>query len=281
MVKEFNFSFFLNVLKKHWWKIVAVALVVMLAAAGITHFFVPKKYSSSVKFYVVNVNTDLDYTSATYLAAAEYLVNDYVEIINGDTMLTKISDQLKAEGYDVSPNGVRAMLKSSAKSGTSVFTMTVTHTDKKLAYRTAQLIEEYAPPVVTEIAKPVDNTGAIIADRTHSVLKAMQADGAFPEGYSVPQLEKIKEFLELKGEPTTRLECIAVLKSPVEASSHDSPNLIVTTLVSGVVAAAVVYAFFLILSSFATAIVTEDDVKTMIKKPVMSAIPHWEITTKK
>ena len=57
----------------------------MLGAALFTQFFIPKKYSSSVKFYVVNINSDQDYASATNLAAAEYLVNDYIEIINGDT----------------------------------------------------------------------------------------------------------------------------------------------------------------------------------------------------
>ncbi|MBQ2999089.1 MAG: hypothetical protein IJD64_01370 [Clostridia bacterium] len=281
-MKELNFSFLLTVFKKHWWKIVAITLLVMILAAAVTQFLIPKKYSSSVKFYVVNVNTDLDYTSATYLAAAEYLVNDYIEIIQGDTLLTKISDVLQSEGYsNVTPNTLRGMLKSSSKTETSVFTVTVSHTDKKLAYRTAQLLEEIAPTTVTEIAKPIDNTGAIIADRTHSVLQAMQKDGAFPEGYNVPKLEQIKTFLELNGEPTTRLDCIAVLKSPVEAKTHDSPNLIVNTLLSGVIAAVLSYGFFLILSSIASTLVTEDDVKNMIGKPVISAIPHWETTAKK
>lgn len=280
-MKELNFSFLLAVLKKHLWKIMAFTLLVMIIAACFTHFLIPKKYSSSVKFYVVNVNTDLDYTSATYLAAAEYLVNDYIEIINGDTLLLKMAKTLRAEGYNVSTNSLRGMIKSSAKAETSVFTITVSHTDKKLAYRVAQLLEEIAPPVVTEIAKPVDSTGAVIASRTQTVLTKMAKDGAFPEGTKLPTLNEIERFLELNGEATTRLECIAVLKSPVEATSHDSPNLVINTLLSGVVAAVVSYAFFLILSSFASAIVTEDDVKTMIQKPVMSAIPHWETTAKK
>lgn len=282
MMKELNFSFLLTVFKKHWWKIVAITLLVMILAACITQFFIPKKYSSSVKFYVVNVNTDLDYTSATYLAAAEYLVNDYVEIMQGDTLLGEICEVLNAEGYtSITPSKLRSMIKSASKVETSVFTVTVSHTDKKLAYRTAQLIEELAPSIVTDIVKPVDTTGAIIASKTQTVLNKMKADGAFPAGTELPKLEEIQHFLELNGESMTRLECIAVLKAPVEAKTHDSPNLLLNIAISGFVAAALSFAFFLLISSLTSTIVTEDDVKNMIKKPMMSAIPHWETTAKK
>ncbi len=281
-MKELNFSFLLTVFKKHWWKIVAVTLLVMILAACVTQFLIPKKYSSSVKFYVVNVNTDLDYTSATYLAAAEYLVNDYVEIIQGDTLLTEISDTLKSEGYKVSPNTLRGMIKSSSKAETSVFTITVSHTDKKLAYRVAQLLEEIAPPIVTEFAKPGDTVGKRAASNVQTVLESMVKDKEIPlTEEQIPTQAAIEQHLIDKNETLDRLECIAVLKSPVEAKTHDSPSLVVNTLVSGVVAALVTYAFFLIISSLASTIVTEDDVKNMVGKPVMSAIPHWEITAKK
>jgi len=281
-MKELNFSFLLTVFKKHWWKIVAVTLLVMILAACVTQFLIPKKYSSSVKFYVVNVNTDLDYTSATYLAAAEYLVNDYIEIIQGDTLLTKISDTLNSEGYNVSPNTLRGMIKSSSKAETSVFTVTVSHTDKKLAYRVAQLLEEIAPPIVTEFAKPGDTVGKRAASNVRTVLESMVKDKEISlTEEQIPTQAAIEKHLIDKNETLDRLECIAVLKSPVEAKTHDSPSLVVNTLVSGVVAALVTYAFFLVISSLASTIVTEDDIKNMIGKPVMSAIPHWETTAKK
>ena len=173
-MKELNFSFLLTVFKKHWWKIVAITLLVMILAACVTQFLIPKKYSSSVKFYVVNVNTDLDYTNATYLAASEYLVNDYIEIIHGDTLMTDVADVLKSEGYKVSADSVRSMIKSDSKAETSVFTITVTHTDKKLAYRTAQLLEELAPPIVTEIAKPGDTVAKRAASNAISIIKAFK-----------------------------------------------------------------------------------------------------------
>ncbi len=278
-MKELNFSFLLTVFKKHWWKIVAITLLVMVLAACFTQFLIPKKYSSSVKFYVVNVNTDVDYTNATYVAAAEYLVNDYVEIISGDTLLTQISEILHEEGYEeVTPNTLRTMLKSSSKAETSVFTITVSHTDKKLAYRVAQLLEEIAPATVTEIAKPADTTGKRAASNVLTVLRSMQGELGLAK---LPSEVQILEHLEYHGEATERLDCIAVLKSPAEAKTHDSPNLIVNTVMAGAIAAILTYAFFLVLSSFASALVTEDDVKNMIQKPVMAAIPHWETTAKK
>lgn len=279
-MKELNFSFLLTVFKKHWWKIVAFTLLVMILAAAVTQFLIPKKYSSSVKFYVVNVNSDLDYTSATYLAAAEYLVNDYIEIIQGDTLLGEIADVLNAEGYKVTPNTIRGMIKSSSKAETSVFTVSVSHTDKKLAYRTAQLLEELAPPIVTEIAKPSETTGKRAASNVRTLLTSMQKMENFQIS-RVPSEVEILALLEANGEVVDRLECIAVLKSPVEAKTHDSPNLVVNTLIAGVGAAIISYAFFLIMMSLASTIVTEDDLKNMIKKPIMSAIPHWETTVKK
>ena len=279
-MKELNFSFLLNVFKKHWWKIVAFTLLVMICAALFTHFLIPKKYSSSVRFYVVNVNTDLDYTSATYLSAAEYLVRDYIEIVNGDTLLTAVAERLNEEGYeDITPNRLRSMISSSPKAETSIFTITVSHTDKDLAFRTAQLLEEIAPPIVTDIAKPADTTGLRAAKNAQTVLLKLKEDGAFDD--EIPPLEKIEEFIRLNGEQMERLECIKVIKSPVKASSHDSPNLIVNTLLAGVVAAVLSYTLFLIISTIASTIVTEDDIKNMIKKPVIAAVPHWETAQKK
>ena len=292
-MKELNFSFLLTVFKKHWWKIVAVTLIVMMAAALITQFFIPKKYSSSIKFYVVNVNSDQDYASATNLAAAEYLVNDYIEIINGDTLLTAVSKQLIAEGYTkATPNQLRSMLKSSAKASTSVFTISVTHTDKDYAYRVAQVLQELAPPIVTEIAKPADTTGKRAASNVRTLLNSMinskeltKIEWIDPETGktrdTVPPESMILEHLEYHGEATSRLACIAVLKAPVKATTHDSPNVMVNTLLSGIAAAILTYSFFLVLSSIASTVVTEDDVRNMVKKPLMAAIPHWETTSKK
>ena len=325
-MKELNFSFLLTVFKKHWWKIVAITLLVMILAACVTQFFIPKKYSSSVKFYVVNINTDLDYTNATYVAASEYLVNDYIEIIHGDTLMTNVANVLKSEGYKISADSLRSMIKCDSKAETSVFTVSVSHTDKKLAYRTAQLLEKLAPPIVTEIAKPGDTAGKRAAANVDTVLKKLKANGDLTidtlpneqyieniiEKYgksgatateeavanvttvleqmkkdggltlqNLPSQDEIEHLLENNGEPIDRLECISVVKSPVEASSHDSPNLIVNTLLAGVIAAVLAYGFFLILSSIASTLVTEEDIKNMIQKPVMSAIPHWETTAKK
>ena len=292
-MKELNFSFLLTVFKKHWWKIVAVTLIVMLFAALITQFFIPKKYSSSIKFYVVNVNSDQDYASATNLAAAEYLVNDYIEIINGDALLNAVKDRLVAEGYTkTTVNSLRAMLKSSTKSGASVFTISVTHTDKDYAFRVAQVLEELAPTIVTEIAKPADTTGKRAASNVRTLLNSMMSSNELtkiewidPETGktrdTVPPESMILEHLEYHGEATSRLACIAVLKEPVKATTHDSPNALLNTVLSGIAAAILTYSFFLIISSIASTVITEDDARNMLKKPLMAAIPHWETNDKK
>ena len=93
---EISLDFLLKVFKKTWWRIMIFTLVIMIAAACFTHFLIPKKYSSEVEFYIVNVNTDSDYTSTSLLGAASYLVNDYVTIIKSDYMLDQVVAKLKA-----------------------------------------------------------------------------------------------------------------------------------------------------------------------------------------
>ncbi len=277
-MKEINFPFLLYVLKKHWWKILSITLVAIIGVALFTHFCIPKKYSSSVKFYVLNINTDNDYASANNLAASEYLVSDYIEIINSNTLLSKISEQLTEEGYkNVSVKSISKMLKSSATQHNSIFTITVSHTDKKLAYRTAQLLEEFAPSVVTEIAKPTDTTGFVISTKTQAVINQMKKDGAFPPGTDLPTLEEIQHFLELSGESMSRLECIAVLTPPVEAKTHDSPNMSFNILLTALSAAILSYLFFLLLSSVISTLVSENDVKSVTQMPLMATVPHWNI----
>ena len=309
-MKEVNISFLFHVFKKCWWKILIVAVVVMLLAACFTNLVIPKKYSSSVKFYVVNVNTSVDYTQATYLMAAEYLINDYIEIINGDRLLTLISDSLKDKGYaNVTPNALRGMISSSSKSETSAFTITVTHTDKNLAYYVADLIAKEAPAVVTQTAKPVDQSNAAVAAKVEKVLSYLPLDkrcniediylylletGKYSidaaevnartmytilqamEAKTALSREDIEQFLVDHGEEVVQLNAIDVLKAPERDTKHDSPNLVTNVILAGMIAVVLVYGICLIRSFIVSTITTEEDLKELVKRPLIGAIPHWD-----
>lgn len=243
-MNEISLSFLWTVLKKVWVVILAITLVVMIATAAFTHYFIPKKYSSSLKCYVVNVNTDYAYTTTSLLDASKYLINDYVAIIQSDRLLLPICEQLNQMGYmDITPAMIR---KEQMISGgmdavnTGVFTLTVSHTNKDLAYDLAAIIAEQAPALVTSIARPEFNTNT--------------------------------------DEENTSLNCFEVLTTPVKATTHDSPSLITNVLIMGVVAAAVTYLAYLIYYLFNTRVATEEDVKNAFDLPVIGRIPRWEKT---
>ena len=173
MDRDISLDFLLRIFKKTWWKIAIVALAVVILVATVTHFFIPKKYSSSIEFYVVNTNTNYDYTTSSLLSASAYLINDYVSIMKSDYMLDQFREDLVGQGYnaDVVTNDLlRSMIQSSSQSDTSVFTVTVVHTNPAFAYDVAQTIARLAPSGVTDIAKPDSLTYENLAKKIYSVI---------------------------------------------------------------------------------------------------------------
>ena len=69
-MKEISLDILVKIFKKNFLRILIITLIVMLLVATVTHFFIPKTYSSSVKFYVVNTPSASDYTSSSVVSAA-------------------------------------------------------------------------------------------------------------------------------------------------------------------------------------------------------------------
>ncbi len=275
MQNEISFSTLLRTLKHCWWKVVIIALVAMVLMASFTIFFIPKKYSSTMEIYIINTNAQVDYTSSSLLAAAEYLVNDYVSIIKGDAMLDKLIAELKEEGYTgLSHQKLRSMIKTSAADNSSVFKLSVEHTDPKLAYAVAKKIAEMAPGEITKVAKSDINNRLAIAKIIYRATDYFENAGR-ETGTSPYDLTEILAFLEKNNLGLAQQDCIAINIQPKEPTTHDSPNLVMNTLVAGVAAAALAYVVYLILAISRSVITTEEDVKASFDYPVIGAIPHW------
>ena len=155
MQNEISLSFFWKCFKKCWFLMIIFGIVVALIA-GIFTNFLPKKYSSSVDFYIINTNTSYDYTTSALLSASSYLINDYIELIRSDAILSYIAEDVnegKPEEEHITPKQIRAMITSSS-TDTSLFTIKVSSTDPHLALEIADAIERIAPGEVTSIAKP-------------------------------------------------------------------------------------------------------------------------------
>ena len=205
MTKEISFSFLLKVLKAAWWKILIFTVLIAVAVAAFTEFFIPKKYESSVEFYILNTSTTSEYITTSLLESAEYLASDYVTIIDSDQMMSAILAKLEAAGYDkMTAKSVRAMLSAATTTTSSSFTITATSTDRNVAYIVARAIQDDAPRIIRSITRPSYSTNLyqrIVDNKTGEVA-----------------YEKIDE---------SDLECVVPVRAPQIARTHSAPSLVV------------------------------------------------------
>ena len=255
MTKEISLSLLLKVLKSAWWKILIVTVVIALAVAAFTEFVIPKKYQSSIEFYILNTSTTSEYMTTSLLASAEYLASDYIKIINSDQVVGIIIDKLEAEGYQgVTPKKIRSMISSTKASDASTFTITVTSTNVDVAYIMANAIKDEAPEIIRSITRP---------------------------SYSSNYYQKVKdpatgeEIFEKIDE--SDLECVVPVRAPQRAITHSSPNIVTYTLLAALLAAFATYVLFLLLKLSDTTIRSESNFKELVGTSVtiIGTIPYW------
>ena len=268
---EIKLDFLIKVFKKSFWKLVIIAVIAMILAASFTHFFIPKTYSSSVKFYVVNINADYDYTSSSVIGAVSYLVNDYISIIKSDRMLDLVVDELKKDGYpDITKGQINSMISSSTGTETSVFSLKISSTDPELAYKVASILAEKAPATVTDIAKSSENSKNMFVQKVMVVINNLPI-----ENKQDIKSEHIDSIVTAFG-ISDQTDCMKLISPPVKATSHDSPSLPIYTLLGGILAVLVAYALFVLYAMLNQTIVTEEDLKQYVDYPVLGVIPHWD-----
>ena len=269
MERDISFSLLIKIFKKSWWKILIIALAVMMVVAAYTHFFVPKKYRSSIQFYIVNIDANTDYASSQMLSAAGQLVNDYTDIIKSEYMLSAVQEKLEEKGYqNVTIPALQSMIQHSAKSDSSVFTLSIVHTNPTVAYDVASIIAETAPEIVTKIAKPESKTYEGLGQNIWSYIKYYN-EYVVAEGEPKVNVTRADIINTLKqADPgsglTTKLNCIDVLTPPKMATTHISPNLVTSTLLGGIAAFVVAYVVFLLKSLFEQSIVSDEDLKKLV-----------------
>ena len=244
MNNEISFSMFWRVFKNSWIKIVIVALVFAISMGLFTHYFIKKQYSSSMSFYVINANTNAEYTQTSLISANTQLANDYIEVICSDIMLEKLVADIKADnGLDYTVKQVRKMISSSIADGSSVFDISVTNTNKEHAYIIAEYIAENAPEVLLRTTKPW-------------------------------VFEKTAE--ELIAEDKDMTDCVNIINTPKLATSHNSPSVTKNTILAGIVGAALMYFACFLVVFFDTLIKSEEDIKEFTEKyPLIGIIPSW------
>lgn len=289
MEHELSFNDILACLKKHWWKMLLFALLCAILMGAFTHFFIAKKYSSRVEFYIINTNESADFSQTSILSAATILANDYIDIITGDDIMNAACEKLEEKGYSgFTPDAIRSRISASTAEDSSLFTIKITDTYPERAYDIACVIAEIAPPMITAITKLDELTGS--AQVTSEILKkvADNMERDYPE-LSKHIKETFKDFdneeyystnigLSVDVDPKPAMQ---VNLGPKLAKTHDSPSLYSNCIMAALVGAIVSFAFFVIRSLLNTVIRTEDDVtKSLSKYPLIGTVPFWDLNEK-
>jgi len=242
-IREINLSLLWNVLKKCFIKMIIIAVIAAALMGVVTEFAMQKRYSSSIKFYVVN-NTKTDYISSSYLSATEQLANDYIDIIRSDVMLLPLSERLEEEfRLSYSASALKGKIITSTKADSSFFEVRISDTDKEIAHIIASCIAEMAPDVIKNVVKD----------------------------WSEDTVGKTEQ-------PKEASECVKVMDQPKVATKHDSPNLKRNVLIAFALSAIIVYAIYFLIVLNDTVLKTEEDIKMYTDKyPLIGIIPFWEV----
>lgn len=249
MNREISFATMWQVLKNGWKMILIITLVAMLIMGLITGLVLKKEYSSSIRFYVINVNTTQDFEQSALVTVKEQLSKEYIQIILSDVMINPLAEKLKTEyGLDYTPNQIKKMISASTLTDIGMFDIKISNNDKEHAYIIAKAMSEMAPAIVKNVKKPW------IAEMQEG------SDNASSD------IQEQKEYAE----------CISVLNHPKKATTHDSPSLVTNVALAAMVAAIAAYAIYFVIALMDTVIKTEDDLKKIAKKyPIIGVIPSW------
>lgn len=143
-----------------WWLILLCALVVGGGALLYTMKFITPLYQASITIYVNNVRSGerIDYISGSNLQASQQLVSTYANIIQSDTVLSKVIEEA---GVNYTPDQMRGLLSTKQVGGTELFNVYVTHPDPKMAAYLANTVASVAP---AEIETFVEGSSTKIID---------------------------------------------------------------------------------------------------------------------
>lgn len=145
---------------RKWWLIVLSALVVGGIFLYYTINYVSPEYRAGVTIIVNNRTSDkiVEEITGSNLAAAQRLVDTYVNIISSETVLTRVVESANLE-YSVEE--VRSMMTTQQIGETEMFQVFATHTDPEIA---AQVVNAIATEALESIEEFVEGSSAKVVD---------------------------------------------------------------------------------------------------------------------
>ena len=151
MNREIDLKQLFDILRTHITAIVIAVFVAGMATFLFTRFFVTPMYTASVSMYVTNNNNRSDSTiSSGDLTASQGLVDTYIVVLNSETLLSNISEQIP---YGYTTKELRDMISAEAINDTEAFKVSVKNADPKAAQTIANTIASTAPSEIKRVVK--------------------------------------------------------------------------------------------------------------------------------
>ena len=145
----------------HWLALVISGFGMAFLALLVTFTLITPQYQASVSFYVNNYqgNQQHEYIDSNSLMTSQKLVESYSNIIQSQTVLNAV---IQKGDLDCTPAELMQMMKIEQAGETEIFSVTITHSDGKMAAKAANAIADVAPG---RISKIVEGSSAAIIDR--------------------------------------------------------------------------------------------------------------------
>ena len=141
---EIDLQKLLGLYVRRWWIILLCILAGALVMLLVSMQFITPQYRVNVTFYVNNSrnNQPVESISSQSLSASQQLVNTYINIIQSETVMGKVAENLH---NDLTTKELREMVTASQTNDTELFQVFVTSPDPAEAVHIANVIADVAP----------------------------------------------------------------------------------------------------------------------------------------
>lgn len=148
---EIDLSRLFKEIRKKLKFIILLGIIGAVVAFIFTVFFVDKKYVSSSDIYPKTNTTDTGTLDYNALNANSKMVNNYMAIINGDSVLDEVTKELKLE--DRGPNFVKNSISVTNEADTEIIKITATTEDPELS---RDIVAETVNQFITYVKDKID-----------------------------------------------------------------------------------------------------------------------------
>lgn len=158
--KELDIQELLYAILNKIWLVIVLTVALAVGMYFYTAKMVTPMYRASVTMYVNNSTklfeseNQIEHIASSDLATSERLVTTYVTILESDTVLQQVSDNVfETTGVRIPAREIRGAMSAAAVNETEVFRVNISHADPHMAATIANAIANAAPEALAAIVE--------------------------------------------------------------------------------------------------------------------------------